>query len=176
MRGVDSFPTAKEAHQCWKQLCDHGIVDSKSWRAWNLVNHPDRRGKITKREIALHNKLSGCWSTWSSGFPQKKGIVPCPPPAMKKSPRPARRVLLIRSARKPRIPGVGSKRDVYNGKARQTPGGLIKKDLMKNKNGKIVSKKKHAAGLRAVDNLLSAVSKKGGRYFAASRPRRTFIQ
>jgi len=37
----------------------------------------------------------------------------------------------------------GSKRQVWNGTAKQTAGGLTKSDLMKNKRGKIVSKKKH---------------------------------
>jgi hypothetical protein len=37
----------------------------------------------------------------------------------------------------------GSRREVYNGTAEKTTGGLFKKDLFKNKNGRIVSKKKH---------------------------------
>lgn len=36
----------------------------------------------------------------------------------------------------------GSRLDVWNGKKIRTPGGLRKEDLMKNKWGKIVSKKK----------------------------------
>ena len=32
---------------------------------------------------------------------------------------------------------------VWHGTLKKTPGGLTKKDLMKNKRGKIVSKKKH---------------------------------
>ena len=35
----------------------------------------------------------------------------------------------------------GSRREVYNGTAEKTTGGLFKKDLFKNKNGRIVSKK-----------------------------------
>jgi len=38
---------------------------------------------------------------------------------------------------------LGSRAEVFHGKARQTTGGLRKKDLMKNKHGEIVSKKKH---------------------------------
>ena len=38
-----------------------------------------------------------------------------------------------------KIPRVGSRRQVFNGNARQTPGGLRKKDLKKNKWGRIVS-------------------------------------
>lgn len=40
---------------------------------------------------------------------------------------------------------VGSKRQVYNGTAMHTSGGLHKSDLMKHK-GRIISKAKHAAG------------------------------
>lgn len=43
---------------------------------------------------------------------------------------------------------IGSKRDVYNGKAMKTSGGLTKSDLMKNKRGKVVSIKQHRAGKR----------------------------
>jgi hypothetical protein len=58
---------------------------------------------------------------------------------------------------------VGSKSQVYHGTAKHTSGGLTKKDLMKTKKGRIVSKKKHAAGLKAVKQLKKAgyVAKKG---------------
>ena len=49
---------------------------------------------------------------------------------------------------KGRIPAVGSKQQVWTGKAKHTSGGLTKDKLMKNKQGKIVSKKKHALGQR----------------------------
>lgn len=39
---------------------------------------------------------------------------------------------------------LGSRAEVFHGTARQTTGGLLKKDLMRNKHGEIVSKKKHA--------------------------------
>ena len=38
---------------------------------------------------------------------------------------------------------VGSRAEVFHGNAKHTSGGLQKKDLIKNKNGRIVSKKKH---------------------------------
>ena len=41
---------------------------------------------------------------------------------------------------------VGSKLQVYNGTAKRTPGGLKKGDLMKNKHGKVISKKQHQRG------------------------------
>lgn len=44
---------------------------------------------------------------------------------------------------------VGTKREVWNGTAHHTASKLVKDDLMKNKRGKIVSKKQHAAGQRA---------------------------
>ena len=39
---------------------------------------------------------------------------------------------------------VGSRRQVFNGSAEKTPGGLRKDDLLKNRYGRIVSAKKHA--------------------------------
>jgi hypothetical protein len=81
MPGSSSFPSWTEGLHCWQELCDHKIVDSKSWRAHNLANHPDKLGReMTDAEKADFNELSGCWSTWSSDFPLKKGIVTCPPP------------------------------------------------------------------------------------------------
>ena len=38
---------------------------------------------------------------------------------------------------------IGSRAEVFHGNAKKTSGGLMKKDLMKNKHGEIVSKKKH---------------------------------
>ena len=38
---------------------------------------------------------------------------------------------------------VGSRAEVFHGNAHHTSGGLTKNDLMKNKHGEIVSKKKH---------------------------------
>jgi hypothetical protein len=58
---------------------------------------------------------------------------------------------------------VGTKAQVYHGTAKHTSGGLTKKDLMKTKKGRIVSKKKHAAGQKAIKKLkkLGYVAKKG---------------
>jgi hypothetical protein len=61
-----------------------------------------------------------------------------------------------------RIPSVGSKQQVFNGSAAHTAGGLKKGDLMKHK-GRIVSRKAHKAGLKAIKRLRAAgyVAKKG---------------
>lgn len=58
---------------------------------------------------------------------------------------------------------VGTKAEVFHGTARHTSGGLYKKDLMKTKKGRIVSKKKHAAGQKAIARLrkLGYTAKKG---------------
>jgi hypothetical protein len=58
---------------------------------------------------------------------------------------------------------VGSRAQVFHGTADKTAGGLTRKDLMKSKTGKIVSKKAHAAGLKAITRLRKAgfVAKKG---------------
>jgi hypothetical protein len=57
---------------------------------------------------------------------------------------------------------VGTKAQVWHGTAKHTSGGLKKKDLMKHK-GKIVSRRKHAAGLKAIKRLrkLGYTAKKG---------------
>ena len=62
-----------------------------------------------------------------------------------------------------KMPAVGTKAQVWHGTAKHTPGGLTKKDLMKTKKGRIVSKKKHAAGQKALKQLKKAgyVAKKG---------------
>ena len=58
---------------------------------------------------------------------------------------------------------VGSKAQVFHGTADRTAGGLKKGDLMKTDKGRIVSKKQHAAGLKAIQRLRAAgfVAKKG---------------
>jgi len=51
---------------------------------------------------------------------------------------------------------IGTKAQVYHGTAKHTSGGLTKKDLMKTKKGRIVSRKKHAAGKKALKRLVRA--------------------
>jgi hypothetical protein len=48
---------------------------------------------------------------------------------------------------------VGSKAQVYHGTAKHTSGGLTKKDLVQNKHGRIVSRKKMLAGKKALKFL-----------------------
>jgi hypothetical protein len=48
---------------------------------------------------------------------------------------------------------VGSKAMVYHGTAKHTSGGLEKKDLVKNKHGRIVSRRKMEAGKKALKFL-----------------------
>lgn len=50
----------------------------------------------------------------------------------------------------------GSKAQVFHGNALHTSGGLTRKDLMKNKRGKIVSRKQAAAGKKAYSRLAKA--------------------
>jgi hypothetical protein len=54
-----------------------------------------------------------------------------------------------------KVSGVGSKLQVWRGAKRSTSGGLKKKDLMMTKHGRIVSKKQHAAGKKAIKRLFS---------------------
>jgi len=62
-----------------------------------------------------------------------------------------------------KVATVGSKAQVFHGTARHTSGGLKKGDLMKTKAGRVVSKKKHAAGKKAITRLrkMGYVAKKG---------------
>jgi hypothetical protein len=64
---------------------------------------------------------------------------------------------------------VGSKAEVYHGSAKHTSGGLKKKDLMKTKAGRIVSRKKHAAGKKAILRLFRAGYKPTKGTFTAMR-------
>ena len=61
-----------------------------------------------------------------------------------------------------KIKRIGSKAEVFHSSARQTVGGLKKKDLMKHK-GRIISRKKHLAGKKAIKHLraLGYIAKKG---------------
>jgi hypothetical protein len=52
------------------------------------------------------------------------------------------------------IPRVGSRASVFHGRSLQTPGGLKKKDLMMHK-GRIVSRKKHEQGKKAIKRLFA---------------------
>ena len=54
-----------------------------------------------------------------------------------------------------KIKAVGSKAEVFHGTAKHTSGGLKKKDLMKH-HSRIISRKKHAAGKKAIKHLFSA--------------------
>jgi hypothetical protein len=52
-----------------------------------------------------------------------------------------------------KVVAVGSKAMVWHGSANHTSGGLTKKDLMKTKKGRIVSRRKHAIGMRRIKTL-----------------------
>jgi hypothetical protein len=58
---------------------------------------------------------------------------------------------------------IGTRAQVWHGTAKKTSGGLTKVNLMKNKHGRIVSKRKHASGKKTIKHLkkLGYVAKKG---------------
>ena len=62
----------------------------------------------------------------------------------------------------------GTRNEVWEGKAYQTAGGLIKKDLLLNKNGKIVSKSKSIDGL--INNKLVLVNQNRRNRIISSNP------
>ena len=57
----------------------------------------------------------------------------------------------------------GSKAQVWHGTAKKTSGGLTKSDLIKNKHGRIVSRRKHTMGKKSIKHLrkLGYIAKKG---------------
>jgi hypothetical protein len=61
-----------------------------------------------------------------------------------------------------KIQAVGTKAQVWHFSAKHTSGGLKRSDLMKHK-GRIISRKKHAAGKKAIKHLraLGYIAKKG---------------
>jgi len=68
-----------------------------------------------------------------------------------------------------KVPTFGSKASVYSGHAVKTSGGLKKKDLMRTRHGRIVSKKQHAAGKKAIKRLFSLGYKPSKGKFVAMR-------
>jgi hypothetical protein len=58
---------------------------------------------------------------------------------------------------------IGSRAEVWHGSCEKTSGGLKKKDLMKTKTGRIVSRKKHLQGKKSIKHLraLGYIAKKG---------------
>jgi hypothetical protein len=70
------------------------------------------------------------------------------------SKRKAHRVTLKKRSEK--AVTVGTKAQVFHGTAKHTSGGLTRADLMKTKKGRIVSKRKHAAGKKAIRRLRAA--------------------
>ncbi len=64
------------------------------------------------------------------------------------------------NAPKSNIKKRGSKEEVFNGLAIQTGGGLRKADLIKNKRGLIVSKKRSEQGLKQFKNIEKYISDK----------------
>lgn len=61
------------------------------------------------------------------------------------------------------VKALGTKAEVFHGTAKHTSGGLVKSDLVKTKRGRIVSRRKQAAGRKAIKNLrkLGYIAKKG---------------
>ena len=70
--------------------------------------------------------------------------------------------------------GFGTRAEVWHGTACKTSGGLMRKDLFMNKNGRIVSKKKHMSAKREKRlEKLGYFAKKGKFGFVKMTPRRS---
>lgn len=65
----------------------------------------------------------------------------------------------------------GSRRQVFNGTAKHTTGGLTKEDLMKNKHGEIVSKKASKAA-KKTKNLNKFLQKRGSGVFGPRKSKK----
>lgn len=59
---------------------------------------------------------------------------------------------------------VGSRAQVHHGTAYKTSGGLCKSDLLQNKNGRVVSKKKHGTATREKRLLKHGFGTKKGQF------------
>jgi hypothetical protein len=59
---------------------------------------------------------------------------------------------------------VGSRAEVWHGTCRKTAGGLMKKDLMKNKAGRLVSKAKHMTAKKEKRLLKAGYGTKKGKF------------
>lgn len=71
----------------------------------------------------------------------------------------------------------GSRAEVFHGNAKKTTGGLTKKDLMKNKNGAIVSRKKHLTAKKEKRLEKHGYFAKKGKFgFVKKTPKKTKTQ
>jgi hypothetical protein len=59
---------------------------------------------------------------------------------------------------------IGTRAEVYHGTARRTSGGLTKNELMINKHGRIVSRKKHTTAKREMRLLKYGFATKKGKF------------
>ena len=59
---------------------------------------------------------------------------------------------------------IGTRAEVYHGTARRTSGGLTKNELMMNKHGRIVSRKKHTTAKREMRLLKYGFATKKGKF------------
>ncbi len=59
---------------------------------------------------------------------------------------------------------IGTRAEVYHGTARRTSGGLTKNELMLNKHGRIVSRKKHTTAKREMRLLKYGFATKKGKF------------
>ena len=70
--------------------------------------------------------------------------------------------------------GIGTRAEVWHGTACKTSGGLMRKDLFMNKNGRIVSKKKHMTAKREKRLEKHGYFAKKGKFgFVKMTPRRS---
>jgi len=54
-----------------------------------------------------------------------------------------------------KIKTIGSKAEVFHGTAKKTSGGIVRAGLVKNRHGRIVSRKKQALGRKSIKHLFA---------------------
>merc|ERR1712117_154637 len=75
--------------------------------------------------------------------------------AMKKAAKGKKKSSAMKKRKAMKVSKVGKKFSVFAGNKERTAGGLRKADLTKNKSGKVVSKKRSAAGRKAYKHIAS---------------------
>jgi len=98
--------------------------------------------KVMKVRIASHSVVTEMKLTPTSAATKKKAMK-----AIKKA------KALLKTMKK--VTKVGTKSQVLKGSKMKTKGGMKASDLMKNKHGKVVSKKKHMQGKKAYEKNLA---------------------
>jgi len=151
---------AQHVANCGESRTAERVLSSGHFRyTVDLVNMTQRNMKTNK--VRTIRRSSG---EQSSAAPTRKAMkrARSPAPAAMKSmkgmapPKSVMRAMkAMKATTKKKVSKTGTKSQVLKGLKVKTKGGMRASDLMKNKNGKVVSKKKHFQGRNAYDKHLA---------------------